>query len=91
MSAQVHASHCCLSHGCKYGDKNCPVTTGAIKQLYPCEECYEGESPSSIEDKARELFENAIITKGTFDEPQGEQDLLLKSACLSIARYEQNK
>ena len=26
----VHKSHCCLNHGCKYDDKDCPVMTGAI-------------------------------------------------------------
>jgi hypothetical protein len=36
---EIHASHCCLEHGCKYGDNNCPVVTGEIKQKYECEEC----------------------------------------------------
>jgi hypothetical protein len=35
----VHASHCCFEHGCKYGDNDCPVVTGEIKQKYECEEC----------------------------------------------------
>ncbi len=35
----VHASHCCKWHGCKYGDENCPVVTGKVKQLYTCEYC----------------------------------------------------
>jgi len=35
----VHASHCCLEHGCKYGDDDCPVCTTEIKQRYKCEEC----------------------------------------------------
>lgn len=39
----VHRTHCCVAHGCKYGDRNCPVETGRIKQDYVCEECgYEG-------------------------------------------------
>lgn len=36
----VHASHCCFQHGCKYGDDDCPVASGQVKQLYDCEECY---------------------------------------------------
>lgn len=35
----VHANHCCWKHGCKYGDDDCAVTTGAHKQLCPCENC----------------------------------------------------
>jgi hypothetical protein len=37
----VHASHCCVWHGCKYGDPDCPVETGKVKQLYLCECCTE--------------------------------------------------
>lgn len=36
----VHKSHCCLQHGCKYGsDLECPVASGFIEQKYPCEIC----------------------------------------------------
>lgn len=35
----VHRTHCCKIHGCKYGDPECPVENGAIKQEYPCEDC----------------------------------------------------
>jgi hypothetical protein len=35
----VHRTHCCLEHGCKYWDRNCPVITGQIKQDYECEDC----------------------------------------------------
>lgn len=24
----VHISHCCILHGCKYGDRDCPVKLG---------------------------------------------------------------
>ncbi len=37
----VHTEHCCLKHGCKYGDGDCPVTTEQKKQSYPCERCHE--------------------------------------------------
>lgn len=37
----VHRTHCCKIHGCKYGDPECPVENGAIKQEYLCEDCSE--------------------------------------------------
>ena len=41
MNIGVHASHCCKWHGCKYGDEDCPMVLGKIKQLYLCEDCYQ--------------------------------------------------
>jgi len=39
----VHRTHCCVKHGCKYNDKDCPVVSGEIKQDYLCESCgYDG-------------------------------------------------
>jgi len=35
----VHETHCCINHGCKYGDIDCPVCLGLIKQKYLCEYC----------------------------------------------------
>ena len=35
----VHETHCCVVHGCKYGDEDCPVVLGKIKQKYICESC----------------------------------------------------
>lgn len=35
----VHETHCCSEHGCKYGDIDCPVEIGLIKQRYKCEFC----------------------------------------------------
>ena len=37
----VHVTHCCKWHGCKYGDPDCPVASGEIKQKYLCEYCDE--------------------------------------------------
>ena len=39
VSSGVHEAHCCLKHGCKYGDDDCPVADGRVKQMYPCETC----------------------------------------------------
>ena len=35
----VRSTHCCVLHGCKYGDEDCPVATGIVKQEYVCETC----------------------------------------------------
>jgi hypothetical protein len=35
----THTEHCCVFHGCKYGDENCPVVTGKKIQSGPCELC----------------------------------------------------
>jgi len=35
----VHTEHCCVDHGCKYGDEGCPVETGQKPQSYFCENC----------------------------------------------------
>ena len=37
----VHIGHCCKWHGCKYGNLDCPVASGEVKQEYLCEYCYE--------------------------------------------------
>ena len=37
----VHTEHCCLQHGCKYGDYDCPVTSGIKIQSFDCEDCVE--------------------------------------------------
>lgn len=37
----AHPTHCCKWHGCKYGDPNCPVVAGEVKQLYLCDYCYD--------------------------------------------------
>ncbi len=57
-SSGVHRTHCCILHGCKYGDNDCPVYTGIIKQDHPCEDCsYDGlkNMDEVIKVKNREL------------------------------------
>ena len=37
-----HASHCCIIHGCKYGEYDtCDVCLGKVKQEHFCEYCYD--------------------------------------------------
>ena len=45
---EVHASHCCFYHGCKYGNDNCPVELGLTPQIQMfgwCQEPYLVEDP----------------------------------------------
>ena len=37
----VHTEHCCIKHGCKYGDDDCTVVTRRAPQSYVCESCSE--------------------------------------------------
>lgn len=66
----VHRTHCCVYHGCKYGDEDCPVATKKITQWYPCESCAEGPadhqidtfriSPASLQKEVEETFTKAF-------------------------------
>lgn len=38
----VHGAHCCIHHGCKYGDEDCPVVLKKIGGI-KCEDCYAEE------------------------------------------------
>ena len=51
-NARVHITHCCVRHGCKYGDKDCPVENGYVDQQYDCEDC-----DNDKKDAIRELLE----------------------------------
>lgn len=46
----VHSTHCCILHGCKYGDEDCPVATGIVKQEYTCESCGEYYGISTLDE-----------------------------------------
>lgn len=39
--SDVHTTHCCILHGCKYDDEDCTVTSGVALQEYLCEYCHE--------------------------------------------------
>lgn len=47
MNEGVHRTRCCLAHGCKYADDNCPVRAGRLAQDFPCEFC---DSQADLED-----------------------------------------
>ena len=40
---KVHATHCCIIHGCKYNEDNCPVVIDAVEQVYLCPDCYNDD------------------------------------------------
>lgn len=42
--ADVHTEHCCVEHGCKYGDDGCTVVALRKKQSGPCERCEQPDS-----------------------------------------------
>jgi hypothetical protein len=49
----VHTEHCCVYHGCKYRDDDCPVVRQTKKQSLPCESCYydsEGYDQGAVYD-----------------------------------------
>jgi len=46
----THATHCCDRHGCKYGDKKCPVELGTVLQVYPCIDCGEAGADGGFYD-----------------------------------------
>lgn len=54
----VHASHCCANHGCKYGNEECPVVSGKIQQLYPCEDCQNEDL--EFEYEARHILKDTV-------------------------------
>lgn len=47
--AGTHAAHCCILHGCNYGQDDCPVNSGSVLQKYLCEEC-EDDGIESVEE-----------------------------------------
>lgn len=51
----VHDAHCCVIHGCKYGDPGCPVSIGEELGI-ECEECFndrEQEAYKLIKERQR--------------------------------------
>lgn len=50
----VHTEHCCIDHGCKYGDADCPVCLGLKPQSFQCEQCqWDDENESAFKDAER--------------------------------------
>lgn len=71
VNVGVHETHCCSTHGCKYGDSDCPVASGELRQLYDCEECVEDiERYNAISLQLSEDLQNAIDLIGSNASPE---------------------
>ena len=61
----VHTEHCCILHGCKYGDRYCPVEYGERRQSYLCETCGTQNFPELLTtDEERLLWEKIYAKYG---------------------------
>ena len=62
INTGVHRTHCCYTHGCKYGDgADCPVESGKIMGLYKCESCLDEEEDPRHQEIKRLKEENAAL------------------------------
>lgn len=73
----VHRTHCCVAHGCKYGDRDCPVETGRIKQDYTCEYC-EHDGINNLEDLRKYVMrslndEHPLVNKDNYVKLYGSE------------------
>lgn len=66
MNEGVHRTHCCVIHGCKYGDVDCPVEYGIIEQDYPCQDC-NGVYPNASDNLFNESFYNWLLENGVLE------------------------
>ena len=64
----VHTEHCCFLHGCKYKSSLCPVTSGAKKQSFPCEQCVEEGAAKEPEAEAVTIHKVPCRKCGITDE-----------------------
>lgn len=83
----VHASHCCHSHGCKYGDEDCPVELGYVPQDYECEDCcYEREEIEAVLADKNQLTN--YLEKLTKYSKNSKVTLVLKNAIKELKELE---
>lgn len=60
LSYGTHISHCCIKHGCKYGeDDECPVVNGIEIQKYICMDC-DNEGIKKVEDIIPSMVESRL-------------------------------
>lgn len=57
----THVTHCCLRHGCKYSEEECPVETGVNEQEFACPYC---TSSSTLETRIKEIEEELEWSRG---------------------------
>ena len=72
------ASHCCVIHGCKYSDDDCPVVLEKEAQLGACYDCYEDhkDPPPEYDDAhygCPRCGSSRVIFSGHYDIPKGSK------------------
>lgn len=73
----VHIEHCCVYHGCKYGDDDCHVVNMLVDQKYPCESCCDNEEKAVEFRKSKEgkeLFSRLRLLAVDVTSSQQEQE-----------------
>jgi len=75
---RTHQTHCCKDHGCKYGDKECPIVLGELEADFICEECNEESNQPSINFERGGSVVTMII--GYTDGQEDEYDVELETA-----------
>ncbi len=60
----THQVHCCVIHGCKYGDKDCPVENKEITQAHNCMDCEDHVGDIAFPKFYRSLMRVAYIGDG---------------------------
>jgi hypothetical protein len=84
----VHKGHCCVKHGCKYGEPDCPVVNQVVEQSYTCEECGDEGIKTVAElikledvDKLQEIFSH-------YDNATEQSNENLLNKILKLIEYE---
>ena len=84
MSDGVHATHCCVEHGCKYGDPDCPVKRLRVKQEHPCEWCSGDEHDPSPEQVRFRNLQDLLARAGRERRPYRAK-WITAARCLMLA------
>jgi len=79
----VHSTHCCVTHGCKYGDSDCPVVTNDVIQKYTCEDCQEDYK----EPFSEKMLNSIIPTLEDMIEKQKEHIAFLEQSNNRVASF----
>jgi hypothetical protein len=71
----VHQSHCCGKHGCKYGDRDCPVKNRQVVQDHACSYCTSTaglkRQIAELEEElawSQSLEDRGIVVHGEFED-----------------------
>ncbi len=59
----VHTSHCCAAHGCKYGDMNCPVERKELAQQNLCERCEDAIVEYKMNEGPAETYARSVVKR----------------------------